>query len=608
MKKLPAVLLAALLIASPAKSQIVIGGGGSSSASVSVTAGTADVVITPSPGTGTFTIGTTAASVTDSTSSRLILSTDAAKIIQRTYTGGAMGDTLPNVSTSGFGSGFQTSICAASTQKDVVTPNSPSTINGASTFTIPANSCVSIGDPDGLNYVTLGIPPLSVGNGIVASGTADQLLYDNAGIVGEISKANSSVLVTNGAGTPTFGTTLPNGLLLGTPTSVNLTGGTALPLTTGVTGVLPIANGGTNSSSPSIAAVTSISGAAGTPDSTTYLRGDGTWSVPAGSSSGGGGTLQYSVSGLVLTSGTYYAPIGGAYPPNATEANVSAKAPAASTVTNLQVLLDANAPTGGLAVTYMDGGAQAVTCTVTAGTKTCSDTTHSFNPVAADPVDWRIVVTNTYTGGITILATDGTSNVGVTSVATGTGLTGGTISTTGTISCVNATSAVKGCVQVDNTTVTASAGVITTANTTIGGASCTPGGSCAPRTIVSGISMVGTAQNNTRYFNAVGTGSAALAAEIQEATPIVKAITWDDFYCYANTAPASGQTVVLTLRKNSASPGGGLVCTITGTTQLGVVTGSAVSYAIGDTIDIMGVISATAGTMTNGVMWGGTIR
>lgn len=40
--------------------------------------------------------------------------------------------------------------------------------------------------------------------------------------------------------------TTPN---LGTPSAVNLTNGTALPLTTGVSGVLPTANGGTNLSS-----------------------------------------------------------------------------------------------------------------------------------------------------------------------------------------------------------------------------------------------------------------------------------------------------------------------------------------------------------------------
>jgi len=48
----------------------------------------------------------------------------------------------------------------------------------------------------------------------------------------------------------------------------------------------------------------------------------------------------------------------------------------------------------------------------------------------------------------------------VTSVATGTGLTGGPITVTGTISCVDGSSSVKGCVQVDGTTITATGGVI----------------------------------------------------------------------------------------------------------------------------------------------------
>lgn len=104
---------------------------------------------------GGWSIGTTLATddQTGAGTSYTIVSGDNAKVVLRSNSGTAMTDILPNVSASGFGAGFKTSICNEdATANDTLSVNSPSTIFGSSSVTIPAKTCVSIGDPKGTNY------------------------------------------------------------------------------------------------------------------------------------------------------------------------------------------------------------------------------------------------------------------------------------------------------------------------------------------------------------------------------------------------------------------------------------------------------------------------
>ena len=192
---------------------------------------------------------------------------------------------------SGLGSGVATFL------------GTPSSANLASAVTDETGSgALVFANSPTLVTPALGTPSALVGTNITgtASGLTAGNVTTNANLTGAItstgnatslgsfSSANLLGALTDetGTGSAVFATspTLVTPIL-GTPTSATLTNATGLPLTTGVTGQLPVANGGTGTATPSIVAGTNVTVSGTWPNQTINSTASGTGDVVGPASS-----------------------------------------------------------------------------------------------------------------------------------------------------------------------------------------------------------------------------------------------------------------------------------------------------------------------------------
>jgi hypothetical protein len=147
--------------------------------------------------------------------------------------------------------------------------------------------------------LTLGsaLPVASGGTGITSFGSGV------ATFLGTPSSANLAAALTDetGSGSAVFATSptlvTPN---LGTPTTLVLSSATGLPLSSGVTGILPVANGGTATATPALVQGTGVTITGAWPNQTISATGTG---GTVTSVSGTGTVNGISLSGTVTTSG-----------------------------------------------------------------------------------------------------------------------------------------------------------------------------------------------------------------------------------------------------------------------------------------------------------------
>lgn len=282
------------------------GGGGGTVTSVSV--------VSANGLAGTVSTASTTPAITLSTSVTGLLKGNGTGISAATAgtdyltPGGALGTpssgTLTNTTGLPLTTGVTGTLPVANGGTGTATPSLVAGTNVTVTGTWPNQTVNSTASGSGtVTSVAATVPSvLSItGSPITSSGT---LAIGYSGTALPVLNGGTGVTTATGTGNAVLSTspTLVTPIL-GTPTSATLTNATDLPLTTGVTGTLPVANGGTGTTTPSIVAGTNITVSGTWPNQTINAAGVGLGTVSSVDVSGGTTGLTTS-GGPITTSGT----------------------------------------------------------------------------------------------------------------------------------------------------------------------------------------------------------------------------------------------------------------------------------------------------------------